>query len=47
MTLSFQTTDDSDVINKCYLEEKLKKTNGHLSKLEKLYNGYKLQYNNL
>ena len=42
---NFQPTDDSDVINKGYLDENLFKINGHLSKLEKDYNEFKLQYN--
>ena len=42
---NFEPTDNSDVINKGYLDEKLLKINGHLSKLEKDYNEFKLQYN--
>ena len=45
LTTSFKPFDDSDVINKGYLDEKLLKINGHLSKLEKDYNEFKLQYN--
>ena len=30
---------------KCYLDDKLLKINGHLSKLEKDYNEFQLQYN--
>ena len=45
LTTNFQPTDDSDVINKAYLDEKLLKINGHLSKLEKDYNEFKIQYN--
>ena len=33
------------MINKAHLDEKLFKINGHLSKLEKDYNEFKLQYN--
>ena len=42
---NFEPIDNSDVINKGYQDEKLLKTNGHLSKLEKDYNEFKLQYN--
>ena len=42
---NFQPTDDSDIINKSYLDEKLLKINGHISKLEKDYNEFKKQYN--
>ena len=45
LTTNFEPTDDSDVINKGYLDEKLIKINGHISKLEKDYNEFKLQYN--
>ena len=45
ITTNFEPTDNSDVINKGYLDEKLLKINGHLSKLEKDYNEFKLQYN--
>ena len=45
ITTNFEPTDDSDVINKSYLEEKLLKINGHLSLLEKDYNEFKSQYN--
>ena len=45
LTTNFEPTDNSDVINKRYLDEKLSKINGHLSKLEKEYNEFKLQYN--
>ena len=40
-----ETVDNEDVINKSYLYSKLLKIDGHLSKLEKDYNEYKLQYN--
>ena len=43
LTTNFEPVDDSDVINKAYLDEKLIKINGHLSKLEKDYNEFKLQ----
>ena len=44
LTTNFDAVDNSDVINKGYLDEKLLKINGHLSKLEKDYNEFKLQY---
>ena len=43
ITLNFEAVDDKDVINKGYLD--LLKIDGHLSKLEKDYNEFKLQYN--
>ena len=45
LTTNFEPVDNEDVINKGYLDEKLIKINGHLSKLEKDYNEFKLQYN--
>ena len=45
LTTNFKPTDNLDVINKGYLDEKLLNINGHLSKLEKDYNEVKLQYN--
>ena len=45
ITTKFEPSEDSDVINKAYLDEKFLKINGHLSKLEKDYNEFKLQYN--
>ena len=45
LTTNFEPVDDSDVINKGYLDEKLLKINGHLTKLEKDYNEFILQYN--
>ena len=44
-TTNFEPIDDSDVINKGYLDEKLLKIDGHLSKLKKDYNEFKLRYN--
>ena len=44
-TTNFEAVDESDVINKGYLDSKLLKINGHLSKLEKDFNEFKLQYN--
>ena len=45
ITTNFEPIDKTDVINKGYLDEKLLKINGHLSKLEKDYNEFKKQYN--
>ena len=45
ITTNFEPVDDSDVINKGYLDSKLLKKDGHLSKLEKDFNEFKLQYN--
>ena len=45
LTTNFEPVDDSDVINKAYLDEKLIKKNGHISKLEKDFNEFKLEYN--
>ena len=42
---NFKPVDDSDVINKGYLDSKLLKIDGHLSKLERDFNEFKLQYN--
>ena len=44
LTTNFEPVDDSDVINKGYLDSKLFKIDGHLSKLEEDYNEFKLQY---
>ena len=38
LTTNFEPVDDSDVINKAYLDSKLLKINSHLSKLKKDYN---------
>ena len=45
ITTNFEAVDDEDVINKGYLDSKLLKIDGHLSKLEKDYNEFNLQYN--
>ena len=45
ITTNFEPSNNEDVISKTYLDEKLSKTNGHLSFLEKDYNEFKLQYN--
>ena len=45
LTTIFEPTDNSDVLNKACLGEKLKKIDGHISYIEKDYNEFKLQYN--
>ena len=45
LTTNFEPIDNSDVINKGNLDDKLLTINGHLSKLEKDYNKFKSQYN--
>ena len=45
ITTNFEPIENSDVINKGYLDDKLLKINGHISKLEKDYNEFKKQYN--
>ena len=45
ISTNFKPTDDSDVINKAHLDEKLKKIDGHISYIEKDYNELKFQYN--
>ena len=45
LTTDFEPVDNKDFINKAYLHEKLIKINGHISKLEKDFNEFKLQYN--
>ena len=44
LTTVFEAVDDSDVINKAYLDENLLEINGYLSKLEKDFNEFKLEY---
>ena len=44
LTTNFEPVDDSDVINKGYLDSKILKIDAHLSKLEKDYNEFKLQH---
>ena len=41
----FEPVDNDDVINEVYLDSKLIRIDGHLSKLEKDFNEFKLQYN--
>ena len=45
ITTNFEAIDDSDVINKAYLDDKLKKIDGHIAYIEKDYNEFKKQYN--
>ena len=45
LTTNFEPVDDSDVINKAYLDSNLLKIDGHLSKVEKDFNKFILQYN--
>ena len=45
LTTDFEPVDNKDVINKAYLDSKLLKIDGHISKLEKNYNEFILQYN--
>ena len=44
-TKNFEAVNDEDVINKACIDEKMLNINGHLSKLEKDYNEFKLKYN--
>ena len=44
ITTNFEPIDNTDIINKGYLDSKLLKIDGHLSKLEKDYNEFKLEY---
>ena len=45
ISTNFEPVNNSDVINKGFLDSKLLKIDGHLSKLEKDFNEFKLQYN--
>ena len=45
ITTNFEPVDDSDVINKAYLDDKLKRIDGHIAYIEKDYNEFKKQYN--
>ena len=45
ITTNFEPVDNKDVINKGYLNSNLLKIDGDLSKLEKNFNEFKLQYN--
>ena len=42
ISTNFEPINNTDVINKGYLDDKLLKINGHLSKLEKGYNEFVL-----
>ena len=44
ITTNFEAINDGDVINKGYLDEKLKKIDGRLSYIEKNYNEFKKQH---
>ena len=44
-TTKFEAVDDSDNINNAYLDEKLKKIDGHISYIENDYAEFQLQYN--
>ena len=43
LTTNFQPVDDSEVINKGYLDSKMLKIDCHLSKLENDFNEFKLK----
>ena len=45
ITTNFEAADNEDVINKGHLDSKLLKIDSYISKLEKDYNEFKLQYN--
>ena len=45
ITTNFEAVNDEDVINKAYLDKKLKKIDGQMSYIEKDYNEFKKQYN--
>ena len=45
ITTNFEPVDNEDVINKSYLDSKLVEIDAHLSKLEKDFNEFRLQYN--
>ena len=45
ITTNFEPVNDEDVINKGYLDEEMKKTNGLIAYIEKDYNEIKKQYN--
>ena len=47
ITTIFGAVNDEDVVNKGYLDEKLIKIDGHLPRLEKDYNDFKLGHNKL
>ena len=45
ITTEFEAVNDEDVINKAYLDDKLKKIGGRISYIEEDYNEFKKQYN--
>ena len=45
ISTNFEPVDNEDVLNKAYLDEKLRKIDGHISCIEKDYNGFKSLYN--
>ena len=45
ITTNFEAVDDKDVIHNVYLDEKLKRSDGHISYTENDYNEFTLQYN--
>ena len=45
ITTNFEAVDNEDVINKAYIDKKIKKTDVHISYIEKDYNELELQYN--
>ena len=45
ITTNFEASADSDVVNKAYLDNNLKKIDGQISYIEKDYNEFKKQYN--
>ena len=45
LTTNFEPINNTDVVKKGDLDQNLLKINGHLSKLEKVYNEFKKQYN--
>ena len=45
ITTNVEVVNDEDVINKTYLDEKVKKVEGHITYNKKPYNEFKLPYN--
>ena len=41
ITTNFEAVNDEDVMNKAYLDDNLKKIDGHVSYIEKEYNEFK------
>ena len=46
ITTNFEPVNNEDVMKTSYLDDKLKKIDGHISQIENGYNEFKLQYNN-